>query len=86
MKMNGMTAMPSAWFPVLANPAAKPIMKQNPKPMPAFEMIHMGRRPIRSDWDPRPREQIMFQAARAALMAVIVRGSVMPTVRRTGAR
>jgi hypothetical protein len=51
-----------------------------------LEMIHMGRRPIFSLFAPAVREAIMFQAARAALTPVRVRGSLIPTVRRTGAR
>ena len=47
--MNGTSAIPRLAAPVLAYPAAKPVMKQKLKPMPALLMIHMARLPILSD-------------------------------------
>jgi hypothetical protein len=86
MKMNGITANPNAVLPVFANAAAKPMMKQNPNPIPVLEMIHMGRRPIYSLNTPNVREATMLNAAKPAFRPVMVSGSLIPTDRRTGAR
>jgi hypothetical protein len=86
MKMKGITANPNPVLPVLANAAAKPMMKQNPNPIPALEMIHMGRRPIYSLNTPKVRDAIMLNAAKPAFRPVMVSGSLIPTDRRTGAR
>jgi len=84
--MNGITARPKPVLPVLAKAAAKPMMKQNPNPMPVLEMIHMGLLPIYSLKTPNVKEATMFQAARPALIPVMVNGSRIPTLLNTGAR
>jgi hypothetical protein len=63
MKINGMTARPKLVRPVLANAAAKPMMKQNPNPIPVFEIIHIGLLPIDSLYTPNVREATMLNAA-----------------------
>jgi len=52
----------------------------------AVEVSQIGRRPTRSTRQAPAIEAIQFQTDRPPLMAAIWAESVMPTVRRTGAR